>query len=118
MALRLTPDEVAFLVRRYAEGRSIRQIAAEAKMGYASVHSALLDAGVTLRSRRGANARTSLGRAPGVDEHTAAEMVELYTRELLSVREIATRYGMSYGRVYRALTASGVKLRPRGRVAK
>lgn len=102
MARRLTDAELGARVRMYADGMTLRQIAAHDGVGIESVRQSLLKARVRLRPR----SRTG----PGEDRE--AEIVALY-QDGVGIMEISTRLRHCPKTVSRIVNQTGVRRRPK-----
>ncbi|WTD05962.1 helix-turn-helix domain-containing protein [Streptomyces albidoflavus] len=114
---RVKPDDsIRFdleLVRRYAEGASIRGLAKQSGWSYGTIQRRLGAAGVKFRERGGAR----IGAAAGARAEARAEARKEFAKKVVSlycppgsvpVREIAVRTGRSQSYIYRILNEANV----------
>ena len=101
----ITPDRVQELARLYSEGGlTLRQLGGRFDISGERVSHILEEAGV--RPRRIGESVTPEGLA-----RRTVEAVRLYVEERLSLREIATRLGLTHPTVIRTLERAGVRRR-------
>ncbi|MFC9249945.1 helix-turn-helix domain-containing protein [Amycolatopsis thailandensis] len=91
------------LVAAYRAGASLDRIAADTSRSYRDVRTALIDAGVILRSPKAVVAPCPPGMISSYEHGTF-------------IRQLAAKYGNSYNVTRTMLLNAGVTLRPRGAV--
>ena len=101
---------VAQMRRWYLAGESNATIGARLGLHQSKVRRVLIEAGITMRSRREQVALQDL-RA-GVTVPTCEELTTGYLTERLTITELGERHGISYTRTLQALRDCGIERRP------